>query len=195
MSNYDFNREIDFTHWKLPPYREFYRVSDSRDYVYDKPLLIINNKYTREWSDDPVNFIPIDILDKLLTHLEDRYQVVYSRPIGDDANYSKDDDAMLQLDEYTMITEKHPQVLLFQDIIGEHTYNQAQLMLHANCENFISVHGGMSLLCSMFGPSTTNVILTLKGKPIKSALYPKISGATIKEAFTMKDFIGFCKEF
>lgn len=193
LVNFDFNSSIDMSQWILPPYKQHFQ---NNHFVFSKPLLIINNKYTNEWGDGMINYIDLDTLSEILSCLEDTYQIVYSRPLGTGTpDYTVDDNDIMEFQDHAMVRSRHPEVLLFQDILGPYSYNEAQMMLHANCSNFISVHGGMSLVCSMFGPETTNVILTIRGKPIKSAFYPKISGATIKEANTREIFTRYCKEY
>jgi hypothetical protein len=65
-------------------------------------------------------------------------------------------------------------------------FNHLQLMVYANCENFISTHGGTSVLASYF--KGTNVILSKQGPEHTfhcfEKLYPKLSGARIFHAKT-----------
>lgn len=189
LTNYDFNKAVDMSQWVLPDYKGHFR---NTIYVSDKPILILHNKYTMEWGHDPINFIDLNTLDILLKYLTKTYQVVYTRPLGNEKEYTVDDNTILQLNDHTFIHETYPDVLVFQDILGEYSYNQAQLMLHANCERFISVHGATSLLASMFGG--VNIILSRKGKPFKSEFYPKMSGAIIKEAKTYEELLGYVEE-
>ena len=188
LINYDFNKPVDMSQWVLPDYKGHFK---NTVYVYDKPILILHNKYTMEWGHDPINFIDIETLDILLRYLSNTYQVIYIRPLGNEKEYTTDDNTILDLDDHTYIRETYPDVLVFQDILGEYSYNQAQLMLHANCERFVSVHGATSLLASMF--AGTNIILSRKGKPFKSEFYPKMSGAVIKEATTHEELVEYVK--
>ncbi len=60
-------------------------------------------------------------------------------------------------------------MILFSELQQQHSdlnYNELQLMLHANCEHYISVLGGNAVLASYF--SGTNVIFALVGKETKN---------------------------
>jgi hypothetical protein len=76
---------------------------------------------------------------------------------------------------------------LYKENKGEaRNFNHLQLLVYANAENFISTHGGTSVLASYF--KGTNVILSKHGpehhfKCFKK-LYPKLSGARIFHAKT-----------
>jgi hypothetical protein len=63
-------------------------------------------------------------------------------------------------------------------------FNHLQLMVYANCNHFISVHGGTSALASYFGG--VNVILSKSGiehyfKEFET-IFPALSGAKILHA-------------
>ena len=59
-------------------------------------------------------------------------------------------------------------------------------MVYANAENFISTHGGTSVLASYFGGK--NIILSKEGPQVEftcfEKIYPKLSGAEIFHAKT-----------
>jgi hypothetical protein len=76
---------------------------------------------------------------------------------------------------------------LYEENRGKaNNFNHLQLMVYANAENFISTHGGTSVLASYFGG--TNVILSKQGPEhvfgCYEELYPKLSGARIFHAKT-----------
>ena len=49
-------------------------------------------------------------------------------------------------------------VYLFDDIKSKYSYNEKQLKIMANCEGFISVCGGNSILSSYFGGSMISYV-------------------------------------
>ena len=62
----DHNFEYDFSKWERVPFREKY--ANQLGITFEKPLLIISNKYNTEWSKGPVNFLD---LDALITNVPD----------------------------------------------------------------------------------------------------------------------------
>jgi hypothetical protein len=98
---------------------------------------------------------------------------------------------MYELNEREWIKEAHQEVILMEDLYEEHkndvnNFNHLQLMVYANANHFISIHGGTSVLASYFGG--INLILSKKGVEHHfgcfQTLYPKLSGATILHANT-----------
>ena len=91
------------TYWMPPPYKCIYK----NDIVkFDKPILVIHNKYNIEWSDKPINFIEIDTLRYIFNKLKDTYQIVYIRPTNQktDKNYSLDHNTIIDdFPDYTLI--------------------------------------------------------------------------------------------
>ena len=107
-----------------------------------------------------------------------KYTVVYIQPTWTETGYCRDqnevdasrgDDKPLPLVDEA--SSKHSQkvaaeegVLTIQQLLAQHpglSYNKLQLMLHANCEHFISVQGGNSYIASYFGG--TNIIMHRQG--------------------------------
>ena len=152
---------FDYQHWQPPPYKKHYK---NDVLVFDKPLLIIHNKYAREWEELPVNYIDIPTLLELAKMLKPHYTVVYIRPVSHARGYSEDHSDVFDFDDHASLTKAHPEVLLFQDVLKQHPeydYNKLQLMLHANCDHFVSVLGGNAVIASYF--SGTNVVYAVKG--------------------------------
>jgi hypothetical protein len=161
-------KDLDYSEWSPPLYKDHFR---NETLTFGKPLWIVHNKYTREWGGDPINYLDAPTLDALLVRLHRAYQVVYIRPdleaIQRDSGYVVDhnefegglrDDAVLDKVEY------RDSVLTFQQLMRAHpdiTYNRLQLMLHANCDRFVSVQGGNSVLASYFGG--VNIVYAKRG--------------------------------
>ena len=168
---------LDFSKWEVPPFKEHYK---NDIFVYDKPMLIISNKYANEWGGKPVNFIDIETLYHLIDTLSDKYTLIYKRPKA--THYVTDQNDSIDVGDITanvngeVITDyelcKRMGVLLFDDIRQQYsdmTYNELQFKLFANCDNYISVQGGNSHICSLFGKTNINYII--QGKELREGYY------------------------
>ena len=107
------------------------------------------------------------------------------------ANITVDNSATYELNEFEWLEREHPEVILMEDLFREHrdkvnNFNHLQLMIYANANHFISVHGGAASLASYFGG--VNLILSKKGPEHHfncfNTLFPKLSGAKILHAKT-----------
>jgi hypothetical protein len=189
-------RRVDFGKWAQVPLKTFYK---NRLFVFGKPLLIIANKYNNEWGQGPINYFSIDTLDKILEKYRHKYRIVYNRP---GANYIvMDNSAIYELNEEAHIREKYPDVLLAEDLYLKHraqfnNYNHFQLMLYANCDRFMSVHGGTAALASYFGGK--NIILSKRGHEHRhnefNTIFRALSGAEIYHAKTDEDLFCFLEK-
>ena len=176
-----------FTKWAQVPYKTHYQ---NDIFVFDKPLLVIANKYNIEWDQPPINFLDIPTLDAIIQACKDRYQIVYNRP--QPTQIVEDNSATLALAEHKWLRENHPEVLLMDDLYAKYhpsvvrNYNHLQLMVYANCNHFVSMHGGTAALASCFGG--TNIILSNVNWGLEhllneyERLFPKLSNATILHA-------------
>lgn len=165
-------------------------------FVFKKPLLIIANKYNTEWKNEPINFFSIPMLDKMLARLSKKYQVVYNRP--NEQSIITDNSTILELNEVDFIRSNYPDVILADELYKQHSevvnnFNHFQLMLYANCEHFVSVHGGTAALASYFGGK--NVIFSRCGHEHLydefNKLFPLLSGAKILHAMDENEVLAF----
>lgn len=150
-----------YSKWHAVPFKEEY---ENKIFIFDKPILVIANKYNTEWNEPPLNFINIETLDVVINHLIDKYQIIYNRPSS--SQIVDDNSEILDLNEKNWIRTKYPNIIIIDDLFDKYfdkvnSFNHLQLMVYANCDNFISVHGGAAALASYFGG--TNIILS-KGK-------------------------------
>jgi len=171
---------LDFTQWDMPSFKNHYK---NNVFTYEKPLLVISNKYAAEWDGVPVNFIDIKTLYELIDCLQDKYTLVYKRPKS--ADYAADQnefrnvgDIQATLDTGETITDyelcKRMGVINFNDLLKDYpemTYNELQFKLYANCDNFISVQGGNSTVCALFGKTNINYII--QGKELREGYFDK----------------------
>lgn len=128
---------------------------------FEKPLLVVHNKYCDEWGVGPVNFIPLDILDRIFDELKRGYKIVYFREGQgsfdiEDFGFSPDQNHPFPFDD-DVILQRHPEVISFQALAYEqhqhHSYNELKLMVFSDCHNFISSQGGGNYLCALFSGS------------------------------------------
>ena len=184
---------FDYSKWARVPLKKIF----SNDvFVFQKPLLIIANKYNIEWDNKPLNFIDTCDLERIIKRCAHRYQIVYNRPLATDI--IADNSEILELGEFDWIRQNYPEVLLMQDLFARHradikNYNHLQLMVYANCEHFISVHGGAAALCSYFGG--TNIIFSNSGiEHIFNefdTIFPALSGARILHAKSKEEIFSY----
>ena len=193
MPNMTHAPHFDFSKWTRVPFKMHYK---NDVFVYEKPLLIIANKYNIEWDKPPINFLNIPTLDRLISSLKSRYQLIYNRPVGEQIVH--DNSEIMDLGEHTWLRENHPDVLLMNDLFDQHqhtveNFNQLQLMVYANCDHFISMHGGTAALASCFGG--TNILLSHPGGGFEhdfneyETLFPALSGARILHAKNWEELL------
>ena len=158
--------QLDLAQWDAPPYREVYHNDVFR---WDKPTLVISNKYNLEWGGAPVNFISLTELERMFELLVDDYKIVYNRPLP--KNVTSDNSETYVLGDHDLVS-KYDQIVTMQELHLEHpefTFNELQLRVYANCRNFISVQGGNAVLASYFGG--INVIKVLRGEELRRGDY------------------------
>ncbi|ANH83708.1 hypothetical protein A8C56_05125 [Niabella ginsenosidivorans] len=179
-----YSQDYHMKKWLPVPLKSIYQ---NDIYHFDKPMLIIANKFNSEWDGPPVNFIGLELLHTIITQLNGRYTIIYNRP--QPGNIVNDNSAIYDLQDFEWLTNTHPEVLLLDHLFREnkikaYNFNHFQLCVYANCSNFISVHGGTATLASYFGGK--NLILSKQGPEhyfsCFKKLYPQFSGAAIYHA-------------
>jgi len=181
-----YSQNYNMKKWLPVPLKEVYA---NNIYVYDKPVLMIANRYNMEWDGPPISFYSIEALDFIIGRLRHKYTIIYNRPRPQ--NITMDNSDVYDMDEFEWLKKTYPEVILMEDLFRENTanarnFNHLQLMVYANADKFISIHGGTATLASYFGG--TNLILSKRGPEhhfkCYSKLYPKFSGARILHAKT-----------
>lgn len=187
-------RFLNTTMWSPPPLKKHYK---NDEFIYDKKLLIICNKYNSEWGNPPITYLSVDCLRDLLTLLTPEYKVVYCRPFN--TEIIDDNSEIYSLNDHEMIEKEFPDVMFIQDLFknqSKYTFNELQCKLFANADQFISIQGGYSIFCSYF--KGTNIIYGAKSK-VRTAdeiiykaydrWYHKFSGSKIVYVPTYNDLI------
>lgn len=186
-----YSHDYKMSKWLPVPLKEHYK---NDIYKYDKPTLIIANRYNMEWDGPPISFYSILQLDYIISKLKDKFTIIYNRPRPE--NITGDNSEIYDLKEFEWLEKEHPEVLLMEDLYKANkdkvnNFNHLQLMVYANSTHFISVHGGTAALASYFGG--VNLIISKQGPEhhfnCYQKLYPQLSGARIFHAKTDQDVV------
>lgn len=179
-----YSQDYNMSKWEPVPLKAHYK---NDVYVYDKPILIIANRYNSEWEGPPISYYSIEALEFIISELKGQYTIIYNRPRPQ--NITMDNSDIYDMDEFQWLATNHPEVVLMEELFKENigkakNFNHLQLMVYANSDRFISIHGGTATLASYFGG--INLILSKQGPEhyfeCYKKLYPQFSGATILHA-------------
>eukprot|EP00923_Selenidium_pygospionis_P043688 GHVN01075417.1.p1 GENE.GHVN01075417.1~~GHVN01075417.1.p1 ORF type:complete len:991 (+),score=44.30 GHVN01075417.1:63-2975(+) len=169
------------TRWTMPPWREFFGQTLDTDALFPsskKAIMMVFNKHTdrEELDGDPVDFIDVDTLRRLLTLLTPSYQILYVRMEDSILQDTHEKKKTLKYRDKEMIRNEHPSVVLFEDVFNERTMDYILLLfgLAAKASLFVSVQGGNSVVASLWG--APNFIYAVKGDELGANAYKKIYG-------------------
>lgn len=155
------NGVLDYSKWKLPPYKEYYK---NNEFDYGKTIMILN-KYNMEHSHKPYGYFDFGCLIDMFTYLTEKgYTVIYKRPTNKESGVTIDANEVDSL-HYDLdlkadvegigvindheLTKYFDNVILFDDIVRnnmKYTYNEIQLKVMTNVDGFISQCGGNTIL-------------------------------------------------
>jgi len=138
-------------YWTPPPLKDFYK--DKIKFNFTKPLLIINNKLTDEWSGRPINCFHSNELEKLLQILDNKYAIGYIRALGNENGFCNDGSVMEKSNDFEIVRNNCSESVLIQDLMHDLriNFNLAQCLMHAQSDLHISSAGGNAILASYFG--------------------------------------------
>lgn len=189
-----YSHNYNMKKWLPVPLKQQYQ---NDIFVYEKPILIVANRYNMEWDGPPISFFDIPTLQFIFENLQTKFTIIYNRPAP--KNITADNSDIYDLNEFDWIKTNYPRVILMEELYEKYktkvkSFNHLQLMVYANAEAFISIHGGTATLASYFGG--LNLILSKQGPEhhfnCYHKLYPKFSGAKIfhaKNNDQLKNFI------
>jgi len=159
---------LNYEKWRMPDYTNQYKNDKLK---FNKPFIVIANRYNWEHGGPPVGYFNIKCLYKMFNYLtESGYIVIYKRP--NNTEFTIDQNEMNTLRNQEQLTadvegiglmtdfdlvNQYDDVWLFDDILREYskyTYNELQLNLFANAEGFVGMSGGSTLLLSLFQKPT-----------------------------------------
>ena len=140
---------------QFPPYKEHYA---NTEFKWKKPTLVIGNRKNKEWNVAAINYFDNDILDWMFSSLKDKYEIIYfpirlPKELQDNVDPEPIGDEELARDHG---------VKIFHDLVGDGSWNETILKVFANCEHYITMNGGYSILASLF--SGTNIIYSKPGQ-------------------------------
>ncbi|MHA1696175.1 MAG: hypothetical protein ACTSUG_12970 [Candidatus Helarchaeota archaeon] len=182
---------LDKSKWTPPPYKEIYQ---NDQFKWNKPTLVIANKYTIEWNEPPKNFYSIKMIKALLKYLTPNYQVIYNR-----AEHKTEESIVYNLKEKNIIRNEFSDVILFEDLLKNNSigYNLLQLKVFSNCDYFITIQGGSSIISSFF--AKYNFIYAIAGNEIKvnsyNNWYHEFSGSKIYHHNNYKSLLRDIKKY
>ena len=160
------NGVLDYSKWSVPPYKTFY---DTDKFKFDKPMIFVSNRYNVEHGKPPMGYFDIPFLYDVFNHLTAKgYGVIYKRPTNKEfpldqneanginmgyRNIIADVEGFGKMTDH-QLTSFYDDVVLFDDLVKStdtNTYNEIQLQILSKMSGFVTMGGGGSLLCSMFG--------------------------------------------
>jgi len=169
----------------------------------EKPLIIVHNKFTDEWSMGAVNQIDIGTLRSLFEMLQKEFTIVYIRHgmYDEESDIVPDHNTYLPFGDKELLDE-FPDVLCFDDLYrvyceraGLETMNSFKNILYSRCYRFISSQGGGSYQMALYSGSLL-IIMNKRGDEerwaYKEGLYHFMSSMPPKLAIcrTQEDLIG-----
>ncbi len=190
---------LNYDQWTCPPYKEYY---SNNEFVFDKPIVFITNKYNMEHGETPFGYFDIQCLYDMFTYLTGKgYKVIYKRATNRESEFAIDQNESNSLHlgyrdiaanvEGVGVINDFQLTEYFEDVIpidsitsqSKYSYNETQMRIMANCERFITVCGGNSILSSMFGGTVISYVH--KGKELRpnyfgpESYFHKLSNANV----------------
>lgn len=138
----------------FPPYKEHFQ---NKEYRYKKPTLCICNRMNIEWGLKAINYFDEDILEWLFANLKTKYEIIYFPVAIPEVFY--DGVKPMKLDD-DALARKHG-IKVFTDLCRDKSWNETMLKVFANCEHYVTMNGGYSIMASLFGG--TNIIYSKPG--------------------------------
>ena len=187
--------QLDWDLFSPPPFKEFYK---DKSIKFEKEVIVIFNRYNKEWNGPPINYLDLPTLDILFTMLSDDYQVIYINLTKGDKYFDGAKPMNLNDEE---ILKKHPNVYSLYDIMDmypELSINEVQLKIFSNCVKYISSNGGQLILSAYFGGE--NIIFSKKCRELDPNVnsfykwYHKLGGGVFQHVDSYSDLIQLVKE-
>ena len=177
------------TEWLAPNFKDFFIRPDIYELLNDKPLVVITNKYNREWQwryNDPQNFISVDLLRDILTYLVPKYTILYKRHTSLLLEeHNKIGTGNPDFADKEMIRNEFPTVVLYEDLQAGLTDVEDQNLLlfgvMSLSNRFLSVQGGAAVVSSYF--EGNNTILISNGYELQFEdynYYHRLSNASVE---------------
>ena len=187
--------QLDWELFSPPPFKEYYK---DKSIKFEKEVIVIFNRYNKEWNGPPINYLDLPTLDTLFTMLSNEYQVIYINLNKGDKYFDGAKPMELNDDK---ILKKHPNVYSLYDVMGmypELSVNEIQLRIFANCTKYVSSNGGQLILSAYFGGE--NIIFSKKCRELDPNVnsfykwYHKLGGAVFQHVNNYGDLLELVKQ-
>jgi glycosyltransferase involved in cell wall biosynthesis len=187
--------QLDWELFSPPPFKEYYK---DKSIKFEKEVIVIFNRYNKEWNGPPINYLDLPTLDALFTMLSNEYQVIYINLTKGDKYFDGAKPMELNDDK---ILKKYPNVYSLYDVMGmypELSINEIQLRIFANCTKYVSSNGGQLILSAYFGGE--NIIFSKKTRELDPNVnsfykwYHKLGGAVFQHVNNYGDLLELVKQ-
>ena len=156
------NGVIDYSEWKVPPYREHFK-NDLFDHL--KPYVVVNNIFNTPWLEN--GCLDIQNLYDIFLHLSEKgYNIIYKRPTNKEFALDENEFQTLNLNsELSANVEGIGEITdyelcnYFENVTNindlhnelDLDYSTLNLKLFAETEGFVTINGAGSQFCACFG--------------------------------------------
>jgi hypothetical protein len=153
----------------FPDYRSVYAEAWSQE----RPIVVVHNKYTREWGRPPINFFSLRLLREIFDLLSKKFEIVYvpALPSVGESEFSFDHQENLQFEDRQFVA-RDGRANEFEAFTEQRwpkaSYNERKLRLYANVSRHVTVQGGNAHLLAFFSGGS-NVILHRFGQEIRGS--------------------------
>ncbi len=184
----------DFSKFSNPDFKKKYA---NNEFIYDKPIVCICNRKNSEWERGAINYFDLSILAQMFDLLKDKYKIIYFNIEGRKELY--DNAPPESFGDFEFIRENYPEVTIIHDLVKKYSFNETQLRVFANCEHFITMNGGYSILSAFFGGK--NIIFSKycreigEGENAFNRWYPKLGGQQVKVTRNYAELLRTIKYF
>ena len=168
--------------WHPPPLKEHFRALPLPFVLADPQLslVVVLNKYNREWKHAPVNFLSKELLGRIFSLLREHgLNVVYYRPL------SADHEKVFELGDLDFIRKAHPEVVLLSDVSSTLSPNELLVRSLAHSRHVIFVQGGLAIAAGYF--ATEVLLLHKAGAEVKSHEYEQLFPRFANASYVMTD--------
>ena len=116
--------------------------------IIKKPIMFLQNKFTVEWNEGPINYLTLNFLDHVFSRFSTKFEIIYSRPgISISKDYSLDMNTFCDYPD-TSVAKKY-NITVLEDIASD-DYNKTKLEILSAVEVFVGVQGGGSFLAAFY---------------------------------------------
>lgn len=135
-------------------YPDYRAQFSQRPIALKRPTIFIQNKFTVDFKEGPINYIPLRSLQRLLERSQGKFDLVYSRPQDGIRNFVDDKNYYCEYPDRSLV-RLFPHVMDLETHVAKNDldYNDFKLRVLAQCYLFVAVQGGGSHLLACFGDS------------------------------------------